>query len=147
MTGQTLNYDRTRNGRSRRRGALTFELILISPLVLILLLAIVQFAFWLLACQAINGAAAIGARAAALPGATPQSVQTAVDRAVENWRFGDSVDPVQVRPADLSQIPTGAPVKVVVSVDIGAAVPDCLGKFGFDLGERKISGCFVASKE
>jgi Flp pilus assembly protein TadG len=61
---------RTRRQRSPEGGSATLEMVLATPLLLLLLLAIVQFALWQHAIHIADAAAQEGARAARLHGGT-----------------------------------------------------------------------------
>lgn len=61
---------RTRRQRSPEGGSATLEMVLATPLLLLLLLAIVQFALWQHAIHIADAAAQEGARAARLQGGT-----------------------------------------------------------------------------
>ncbi len=124
------------------------------PILLIMILAATQFAIWLVAGQAVGAAASVGARTAAVGGSTNGSVQSAVAKALEHWSFASSVDPVVVVvsdemgaiSSDLFDAQTGDMVKVTVSVDVAAAVPNLLKFIGVPL-EGELSSCFVARRE
>jgi Flp pilus assembly protein TadG len=64
---------RTRRQRSPEGGSATLELVLATPLLLLLLLAIVQFALWQHAVHVADAAAQEGARAARLQGGTARA--------------------------------------------------------------------------
>lgn len=146
---------RLRNGnRSTRRGVLTMELILTLPLVIVVILATVEFALLLMAEQAVQAAAAVGARTAAVPSATRSSVVNAVGRALEPWSFARRVEPVRIQingvPEQqyaLSMARTGDSVAVTVRVDAAAVAPDIFGCLGMSIADRKLTGTYVARKE
>lgn len=131
----------------RRRGVLSLEMILVLPILLIVVLATVEFGMLLASGQAVNAAASVGAREATLPGATPAKVQDAVRRAVASWRFANRLDAVQISPAHPQDARTGDPVKVTVSVDSLAAAPNLLRFVGVSLKGQKLSASFVLRKE
>ena len=82
---------------TRRSGVLTVELLLAIPILLVLLLATLQFAMLLLSDQAISAAASIGAREAALPSATTTRVETVVNEVLDGWRFFSDLEPIEIR--------------------------------------------------
>lgn len=133
--------------RRSRRGVLSLELILVLPILLIVILATVEFGMLLASGQAVNAAAGVGAREATLPGATPAKVQAAVQRAVASWRFARRLDAVQISPAHPQDARTGDPVKVTVSVDSAAAAPNLLRFVGVSLAGQKLSASYVLRKE
>lgn len=75
-----------------RKGVLSFELILVLPLLLLVLVALVHVASYLMAVQTLQAAALVGAREATLPGATEASVRGAVARALGPWRHAEVLD-------------------------------------------------------
>jgi len=134
--------------RKMRRGVATLEFALILPIILLVLLAVVQFSTYLLGTQAIQAAAAVGAREATLPGATPPVVQQAVERSLGSWRFSADVDPVVIEPTGWENLPTGSSVSVTVSVDADKAALNALrGTPGFDLTGKKVTARYVMRKE
>jgi Flp pilus assembly protein TadG len=133
-----------RRGRPRR-AVLSLELALVLPILLMALLAGVQFGTYLMAAQAIQGAAMAGAREATLPGATPTRVRNAVTGALAGWSFVNalSVDDIQI-----IDIPAEGSVSVMVSVDADKAALNPLWKVpGLDLAGKKIRAQFVLRKE
>jgi len=144
--------------RRLRKGVLTLELALVLPILLLVLLAVVQFASSLMAIQTVQAAALVGAREAAMPGASETSVKEAVARALGPWRFGASVaaDPhgIEITPdADPSQPgwqspPAGSPVAVTVRVEALRAAPGSLARLGgTSLRDRYFCGQYVMRKE
>lgn len=131
----------------RRRGLLTFELILVLPLLLIVVLATIELATMLLANQALSAAAHVGAREASIPGATRARVERAVEQALSPWRFAPALDPVHIDPPNLSAARTGAPVTVRLSVRSSAAVPDLLRFVGLSLEGQRLEAAYVLRKE
>ena len=136
-----------------RRGLLTVELLLALPLLLIPLFAVVQLVMLLMADQAISAAASIGAREAALPGATTASVQTVVEEVLDSWRFFDALEPIEIQvngaPATPQMAATGDIVSVTLRAPSGAAAPDLLKFFGskFSIVDKKLCHKGVARKE
>ncbi len=134
---------------------LTLEFVLIAPLLLVLVLAGVEFAAWLMATQAVSAAACVGARAASVTDATLATVEAAVAQALDDWKFGQAIDPVAIKvtnqvgdmSTDLADAQTGDMVKVIVSVDVVDAVPDLLNFFGVLLSGEKLTASCVARKE
>ena len=134
--------------RKLRRGVLTLEFALLLPILLLVLMAVVQFSTYLLGMQAIQASALVGAREATLPGATQSVVQQAVERSLGGWRFQGDIDAVQVEPAGWESLPTGSSVAVTVSVDADKAALNALrGTPGFDLAGKKIRARYVMRKE
>ena len=138
------------NLRKLRRGILSLELTLVLPILLLVLLAVVQFSTYLLASQAIQAAALVGAREATLPGATPESVNAAVHRALSGWKFESAVGPddVVIKPDNWQTAPSGHQVGVVVNVEAEEAALNALSHLaGFAWMGEKICGRYVMRKE
>jgi Flp pilus assembly protein TadG len=130
--------------RQRARGSLSLELVIVLPILLMVLLAVVQLGTYLLATQAIQGAAMAGAREATLPGVTPARVRTAVMGALSGWSFVTALHEDDVRVADL---PDGR-VTVSVSIDADKAALNSMLYFpGFKLAGKKIRAQYVMRKE
>lgn len=136
--------------RKLRRGFLSLELTAVLPILLLVLLAVVQLSTYLLATQAIQAAALVGAREATLPGATPESVNAAVHRALSGWRFAGCLDEddVVIRPRDWQTVPSGDCVGVMVRVDARkAAMNSLMHLAGFAWTDEKICGQYIMRKE
>jgi hypothetical protein len=133
--------------KTRRRGALTIELVMVLPVVLLVLLAIVEISLLLVAGQAVSAAAGVGAREATMPGATRATVEQAVAHSLQPWKFGPRIDEVRIDPPFVSLVAPGKPVTVTVSVDAAAAAPDLLKYIGISLSGHKLSTTYVARKE
>jgi len=135
---------------SMRKGVLSLELVMVLPILLLVLLAVVQFSTYLLATQAVQAAALVGAREATLPGATKESVHAAVGRALDGWRFKGSMgeDAVVIGPQGWEKAPTGQSVGVVVRVDAKKAATNSLKYLpGFAWTDEKITGKYVMRRE
>jgi Flp pilus assembly protein TadG len=127
------------------RGVLTLELMLVLPVILIVLLVLVELGTYLLAVQAIQGAAMAGAREATMPGATTDRVRTAVVGALAGWSYAGQLTSDDIQVVDS---PTDGSVTVSVSVDASKAAVNPLAIIpGLDLSTKKISARFVMRKE
>jgi len=128
-----------------RPASLALELVIVLPILLVILLAVVQLATYLMATQAIQGAAMIGTREASLPAATPARVKTAVLGALAGWNFVGAIrdDDIQIQ-----DLPAQGRVSVIVTVDADkAALNSLLSLPGFSLAGKKIRGQYVMRKE
>jgi len=124
---------------------MTMELILVIPVLLLVLLALVELGTYLLAAQAIQGAAMAGTREATLPGATRHRVRSAVVGALAGWSYAGSLGPDDIQVVDL---PSEGSVSVTVSVDATKAALNPLAVVpGLDLTGKKITAMFVMRKE
>jgi Flp pilus assembly protein TadG len=121
------------------------ELILVLPVLLLVLLALVEIGTYLLAAQAIQGAAMAGAREATLPGATDDRVRSAVVGALAGWSYAAALGPDEIQIADS---PADGSVSVTVSVDATKAAVNPLAMVpGLDLTGKRITAQFVMRKE
>ena len=142
-----------RNRGGRRRGFLTFEIILLLPVLLVVILAIVEFSMLLLLSQAVAGAASVVARQATLPGSEAVDVEAAVAQALAGWKFAADADtaitvngiPETISP--LSMAVTGDVIGVTVEVPSTAAVPDLLSYIGISLSGKKLMTTYVVRRE
>jgi len=133
-----------------RKGILALELVIVLPVLLLVLLAVVQFSTYLLATQAIQAAALVGAREATLPDATTQSVSASVHRALGSWRFEKNMgnDAVVIKPDGWQTARSGQSVSVSVRVDAKKAAYNSLRHLpGFAWTDEKICGQYVLRKE
>ncbi len=143
-----------RRQRSRLGAALSIELIMVLPILLVLLLAIVEFGILLMNSQGVAAATNHGAREAALASSTRASVEGAIDAALARytWRNNREVllfvngaaDPTG---ALLAAAPSGTRVSVTVNVPMDKAAPDLLTFFGISIAGKELSTTYVTFKE
>lgn len=136
--------DRTR--RPRRRAALTLELLFVFPILLVLLLAAVEFSLWLSAQERIDLAAREGARVAATGGGAGD-VETAVRNTLGPQRFAVATLRADLTDASGDPLPSGEPVSVTVAVPAGAVVPDLLAYAALSIRGQTIAARVVMRKE
>ena len=118
---------------------------MVLPLLLLVLAALVELGTYLLAAQAIQGAAMAGAREATLPSATSDRVRAAVVGALAGWSYGATLGPNDIQIVDS---PLDGSVSVTVSVDATQAALNPLAILpGLDLTGKKITAQFVMRKE
>src|SRR3954452_603182 len=110
--------------RTRRRGQVALELLLVLPVLLAVLLGTVEFSLWLTAQQQVNMAAREGARVAAT-GGTPDEINQAVRRAL-GARFDRATVVADLKDGNGDPVAAGQPVTVTVGLPATAAVPDVL---------------------
>lgn len=145
-----------RRRRSWRRGVLTLELVLVLPLMLIALVAIIQFGQYFMQLQELAFAARVGAEEAAvttpLPDQdgdpVPASVVAAVDQQLACAGIGRRlivlehnvsggqitlVSPSGSVPPKLAAVPPGRYVRLIVVVPKGEVMPGLLNVFGLQL--------------
>ena len=167
---------RTKLHASRKRlGALlSIELVIALPILLIVILASVEFTFMLLGSQALTAAANVGARQAALPSTSSSQVEDTVYMALSSWRWAqnkndlavvvyvDQDDNGQIENDErvfqtntlsdaaevLANAPTGTVVQVTLRLPAPAAAPDLLGIFpGLSIKGQELTASFVTRKE
>jgi hypothetical protein len=133
-------------GRRRRGAVLSFELLLVLPVAVALVVALCEFGMlWAGAHKvhlAAQAACRVGTRPCSDPALHQQAVQQAAERALVDKRLGAS--------HRLTFVPgehTGDPVIVEIRVPMGAAAPDMLAMFGFSLKDRYLESRVVMAKE
>lgn len=102
-----------------------------------------QFAVLLIVQWALQGAADMAAREAALPRATVQSVDAAARWQLAGWKFAQALTPPAIEVNDLGSALLVAPqpgdrVAVTLAVEASAAVPDWCGLFGVRLAPARL---------
>lgn len=144
-----------RPARRRRGGALTVELVLTLPLLLVVVLAVIQFSMLLISSQAVSAAANVGVRQASLPSATAAAVQSAVFQSLTGWKFQGEAEVViyvngvseMSSPGELAASNTGDLVTVTVNVPSIEASPDLLKLVGFSIADQTLTATYVMRKE
>lgn len=143
--------------RLRRRAVMTLELILVLPIMLIVLLATIQFGQYFANLQELTFAARVGAQEAAqtpaLPAMdgnpVPTSVITAIDQQLSAFGINERIivlehntqgTPVSLvtptgtpTPPKLTPLPPGRYVRVVIVVPKSEMMPELLKTFGLCL--------------
>lgn len=136
---------------------MSFELLLVIPLLLLVLLGGIELSQMLMAGQAVQAAASNGAREASMPGSTEAGVRNVVRQSVLGWRFeSDMMDSdITIEAVSLATntvIPladaeTGDVVTVSIEVDAADAVPDFLKSWGLSLVDRTIGASAIFRRE
>lgn len=129
-----------------RRASLTIELLLITPVLVAVVIAAVEFALLIAAEHRLESAAALAARVAAQGGDAK-----AVSKAVHDSLGGGRWEKVEVK-AILEDdggrpLAAGSNVEVVVTIDAAQVVPDLLGFVGFSLKDQTLRGRALLRKE
>lgn len=128
---------------TRRRGAvLTFELLLIVPIVMALSLAVVELSMLWAGNQRLALACRAACRVATLPGSTDDEIRQTVVQVLDGHRLGSAVTVEIQRGAE-----AGDPVGVRLVAPMLAAAPDLLGIVGFSLAERELSVVSIMRQE
>lgn len=129
--------------RSGRRGAvLTFELLLIVPIVLALCLAVVELSLLWSGNQRLAVACRDACRVASLPGSTDDDVRQTVLQSLLGHRLGTVVK-VEIQRG----LVAGDPVGVRLVAPMQAASPDLLAIVGFSLADRQFSVVSIMRQE
>jgi Flp pilus assembly protein TadG len=118
--------------RAGRRAALTIEVLLIMPVLLMVLLAVVEFSLLIVAGQRLADASARGARAAA-QGASLPEIRKVVQISLGKGNLSAAKVSAFVPPH------AGQPVEVVVQLPAAQAVPDLLSFVGFSIKNTNLS--------
>lgn len=123
--------------RIRRKGALlTFELVLVLPIVIGFAFGILELSLLLAAQHRVELASAAACRIGTLPARELNVQRIAIERAAGNA--------MGVRLTHASQIDfypgfhTGDPVRVRITVPMNRAAPDLLRWLGLGLGDRQL---------
>lgn len=155
----------TKNRRSRTGAVLALELIMVLPILLMVLLATVEFGILLMSSQGVGAAAALGSRNAALPSSSKASVEAAVNTGLSGYIWQSKAKTVifvdsgsgfvkDVGGGTLANAPSGSIVSVTVEVNMNDAAPDLLKYFGISIApatpldqSRQLNTTYVTRKE
>jgi hypothetical protein len=132
---------------ANRRGVSTIELLLVTPILIVVLVAVVELSLFISVRQQIVAASAQGSRAAT-QGATDKEIEEVVRKALGDGILSETVE-VETDLFDDSgkPVPPGEPVTVTVSVDAQRVVPDLLSIIGFSIKDKQIVGRTIMRKE
>jgi len=132
--------------RKAHRGSLTLELLFVLPILLIVLLATVEFSILGLSRQQLVAASREGARVAAL-GGSELDIDNAVQLYLGNGQLANAAIQVVITDPSGNPLPSGAPVTVTVAVPATQAAPDVLSFTGISLVNETIIAQTVMRKE
>ncbi len=124
--------------RSGRRGMISVEFLLISPLLVGLLLAVVQLSLLLSSQQMLSAASREGARVAAV-GGTEEEVKHAVLRFLGKGKLSQTKIETTLTDASGQPIPSGEAVSVTLHLPAHQAAPNFLGIIGFSFKEPLVA--------
>lgn len=127
-----------KTGKRRVGALLSTELLLLLPILLLIVLALVEFTFFITAQTRLAAAGREGARVAAL-GGSKTDVNTAVATVLGAKLTSHADFKVVVSYPSMSNT-TGNPVQVVVSAPANILVPNYLSIIGFDLSKVTLTG-------
>lgn len=160
-------FDLNQSTRNRR-GVITLEVILLLPILVILLLAVIEFGLIMAAAQHVEAASRLGAKLAAestnLPlfnaPSTMDNLKERVDQYLNTAGYTDACqvilehnvsgmgNPLQFNPlgSPCSCTPEPGPigslpsgsVRVTVCLSLSGNVPNALDMFGFDISNRTV---------
>lgn len=146
----TLRRKSSNMKRQPRRGILTFELLLILPILLIVLLAAVQFSLTLHARQQLVAASREGCRVAALGGSLDE-VERTVRRTLGTGRLADAeIDLTDESGKTLhpgTPVFSGEPVAVWLKLPTVHVVPDLLRFMGYSIKNDELVARTVMRRE
>lgn len=127
-----MRKSRQPRGRTRRRGSLTLELLLVLPILLVMLVGLLEFSLLFYARGDVVEASRAGVRMATYPGVDESAVRNEVARTLSpRLRSRARVE------TQLSEYP-GEEVRVVVRVPMTAAAPDLLWMIGYSIRNRDL---------
>ena len=125
---------------------LAMELLVVLPLLMVVILATIEFSSLLMVRQQLQAASREGARVASLGGNSLQ-----VQAAVSNFLGTGPLGAAQVNSVLTDQsgnpLPSGAAVSVNLSLPTAQVVPDLLAPFGFTLANDTTVAQTVMRKE
>ncbi len=153
---------------SKKRGVVALEFLLLFPILVILLIAVVEFGLILAAAKHVEFASRLGAKLAAETGnldtfnqpATPNNLKNQVDQYLITAGYTNScqvilehnvmgiANPIQPNPtvANCPCVPVYGPigslpmqaVRVTVCLPMSGNIPNCLSTFGYDVSTCSI---------
>ncbi len=129
-----------------RRGVLAVELLLALPVVVIIVLAMIEFSLILIARQQLTAASREGARVAAV-GGTEDDITSTVKTFLGTGALAAAEVDAVIRDSDNNLLPSGAPVQVAVHISTGKVVPNFLALFGFSIAKDVMVASTVMRKE
>lgn len=110
---------RSSSRRRRRAGTSTVEFAIVAPVVILVFLALIQFASLLMSQNVITAAAREGGRVASLPGtASSATVVAAVNERLTRGGIDPNLVTVSVTPAALESVNQGDDLLVSVSAPV-----------------------------
>lgn len=134
------------NKVGRRSGIVAFELLLLLPIFVVILLGFVQITTIVVVEERLAAASEQGARAAS-QGGSVMDIDAAVRASLGPGKIRDNIKPVILDPADPVAAPSGTPLKVRVEVEASKVIPDYLRFIGFSLASHTLVGQTVMRKE
>lgn len=139
-----------RRTRRERRGVLALELLLILPLLLVIILAAVQFSLTLHARQQLVAASREGCRIAALGGDLGE-VEKMVRKVLGDGRLGEAdvelTDETGAPVPSGLAVPSGEAVAVWLRLPTAYAVPDLLRFVGYSIRKDELVARTVMRRE
>ena len=137
---------RRTNEQSRRAGSAAFEMLLILPVFVVLLLGFVELSMIVVVEERLSMASGQGARVAAQGGDT-SDVLKAVKDSLGPGTVRENLKPIIYEPSDPTTAASGTPVKVRLEVEAKKTVPDLLRFIGFSISNQMLVGQTVMRKE
>lgn len=138
----TSKWHRSSAQATRRGAVLTFELLLILPIVLALCLAVVELSLLWSGNQRLALASRAACRVATLPGTTDNDIRQTVLQSLLGHRLSTVVK-VEIQRGAVA----GDPVGVRLVAPMQAASPDLLAIVGFSLADRQFSVVSIMRQE
>jgi hypothetical protein len=136
--------------KKQRKGSLTFELLLVLPILLILMVGMIQMSLTLMCRQQLLGASREAARVAAL-GGNHKSVVLAAKQCLGDGRLGEAeilLTTGEGKPIRSAQeVRSGESIQVWISIPAEQAVPNFLAFAGFQSKDELIVARTVMRKE
>lgn len=137
-----------RNWLRRRSGGSAIELMLVTPILLMLSLGVVDYGYYFYLKNTLQGAAQAGARAAAPGSATNTSVNAVISNILTAAGMSSSNYTVTFSPTDVSTASVGSTVTVTITSSWANVGTHMLGTaFGGISNSKQVVGVAVMRKE
>lgn len=138
--------DITKDRVDQRKGIISLELLMVLPILLIIILAMVEFSMIFVARQQLTAASREGARVASIGGSAIE-IENAVKVFLGTGTLSQATVTSVITDTKGNPLPSGEPVQVVVSLPTSLAVPNLLAPFGFSIANDIIHARTIMRKE
>ena len=140
------NGTRTAEPTVKRRASVSVELLIVTPVFLVMLLGFVELSMIVLVEERLAAASAQGARVAS-QGGSYTDIEAAVNTYLGPGPIAENLKPLKYTPLNPTTANSGDPVTVRVEVEGSKVVPDLLRFIGFGLSGQILVGQTTLRKE
>lgn len=92
------------------------EIAIVLPLLVLMLFGAMEYGWLFFRMHQVTNAARIGAREAALPDSTNETVEARVLASMTAWELQDSGYTLTLDPEEVAELESGTPIRVIVAV-------------------------------